>query len=243
MAEAQMVSDPNLTGRVQALLNKPFDEALKDCAVLREYINSSEDSAALTQEFRENWHAEAPLPLRQLLEELLDPEVARANVAATEALLLSRAQVLPLGEEAPASKPRRDGGQEDASGQGPEAEGMPPIDDEVDEFVQVNVSEAVDKLLALSFEEALRECKVPCSAGCSVCESAGLGEVVRQELRTYVQSPESVGERKALAAEFQSAWSPEAPLELRELLEELLFPEIAAKKAQSAPPLPPPSRL
>ncbi|CAJ1374411.1 unnamed protein product [Effrenium voratum] len=124
--------------------------------------------------------------------------------------------------QAPASKPRRDGGQEDASGQGPEAEGMPPIDDEVDEFVQVNVSEAVDKLLALSFEEALRECK---------------------ELRTYVQSPESVGERKALAAEFQSAWSPEAPLELRELLEELLFPEIAAKKAQSAPPLPPPSRL
>ncbi|CAK9066095.1 ABC transporter D family member 2, partial [Durusdinium trenchii] len=94
--EKHVVSDPDLAARVRALLQQPFDQALKACPALREYIQnrSDEDAKALEEEFREHWHAEAPLEMRQILEEILDPEVAAANVAATEALLQEKAPTL-----------------------------------------------------------------------------------------------------------------------------------------------------
>ncbi|CAK9041104.1 Hydrophilic compounds import ATP-binding/permease protein BacA (Hydrophilic compounds ABC transporter BacA) [Durusdinium trenchii] len=94
--------------------------------------------------------------------------------------------------------------------------GMPPIDDE-DDFADVNVTAAVDKLLAMPFEAALKECK---------------------ELRAYVHSSErSKVEIQELEAEIKDSWSSDAPTELRDLLEELLFPEIAKRRAAHAGPL------
>eukprot|EP00913_Durusdinium_trenchii_P020851 g19590.t1 len=96
--------------------------------------------------------------------------------------------------------------------------GMPPIDDE-DDFADVNVTAAVDKLLAMPFEAALKECK---------------------ELRAYVHSSErSKVEIQELEAEIKDSWSSDAPTELRDLLdtwgsEELLFPEIAKRRAAHA---------
>eukprot|EP00913_Durusdinium_trenchii_P030610 g28667.t1 len=59
--EKHVVSDPDLAARVRALLQQPFDQALKACPALREYIQnrSDEDAKALEEEFREHWHAEA----------------------------------------------------------------------------------------------------------------------------------------------------------------------------------------
>ena len=37
----------------------------------------SEDRESLQEEFRQHWHVEAPLEMRQILEEVLDPEVGR----------------------------------------------------------------------------------------------------------------------------------------------------------------------
>lgn len=48
-----------------------------------------------------------------------------------------------------------------------------------------------------------------------------------------MQKGRSDAEIRDLEAEFRSAWSPDAPSELRELLEELLFPELARRKAEA----------
>ncbi|CAL1172291.1 unnamed protein product [Cladocopium goreaui] len=37
--EKQVVTNPDLSKRVMSLLSKPFDQALRDCAALKEYIN------------------------------------------------------------------------------------------------------------------------------------------------------------------------------------------------------------
>ncbi|CAE7877088.1 unnamed protein product [Symbiodinium sp. KB8] len=77
----QLRSDPHepngVSRKVEELLCKPFDEALKHCPALAEYIqknSSKEDSGTLEKEFREHWHREAPQELRQVLEEIVDPE-------------------------------------------------------------------------------------------------------------------------------------------------------------------------
>ena len=237
--EKQVVTSPDLAKKVKALLSKPFDEALEDCAALKEYIRShgKEDAKALEEEFREHWHVEAPLAMRQILEEVLDPEVAAANVAATEALLSEKAPLLndeaestslrekaESGFQAPVMTPSaadgfwfQDGSRDnELDYRGPRenpADSMPPIDDEEeDPFADVNVTAAIDKLLSLPFETAIVECK---------------------KLQAYVHSSDR-GKQEVLdlEAEFKESWSPEAPRELRDLLEELLFPEIAKRKAE-----------
>ncbi|CAE7446484.1 unnamed protein product [Symbiodinium microadriaticum] len=103
--------EPNgVSRKVEELLCKPFDEALKHCPALAEYIqknSSKEDSGTLEKEFREHWHREAPQELRQVLEEIVDPEAAAANVAETEAFLRNRSSLvedpLPEGAEHSAS--------------------------------------------------------------------------------------------------------------------------------------------
>lgn len=209
--EKQVVTNPDLLKRVMSLLSKPFDQALRDCAALKEYINSRspEEAQALEEEFREHWHLEAPLAMRQILEEVLDPEVAAANVAATEALLAEKAPLLEE-EGSPSLREQAEGGfqegsvrDNDSDYRGPRenpAQGMPPIDDEEeDPFADVNVTATIDRLLALPFESAMAGCK---------------------ELRAYVFSPErSKEEISELEVEFRESWSPEAPPELRELLD------------------------
>jgi len=222
--EKQVVTSPDLAKKVKALLSKPFDEALEDCDALKEYIRShgKEDAKALEEEFREHWHVEAPLAMRQILEEVLDPEVAAANVAATEALLSEKAPLLDDEAESTSLREKAESGFQDGSRnneldyRGPRenpADSMPPIDDEEeDPFADVNVTAAIDKLLSLPYETAIVECK---------------------ELQAYVHSSDrSKQEVLDLEAEFKESWSPEAPRELRDLLEELLFPEIAKRKAE-----------
>eukprot|EP00435_Cladocopium_sp_Y103_P048281 s1075_g14.t1 len=115
----------------------------------------------------------------------------------------------PGGPGSPSLREQAEGGfqegsrDNDSDYRGPRenpAEGMPPIDDEEeDPFADVNVTATIDKLLALPFESAMAECK---------------------ELRAYVHSPErSKEEISELEIEFRESWSPEAPQELRELLD------------------------
>ncbi|CAE7715866.1 unnamed protein product [Symbiodinium pilosum] len=54
-----------------------------------------------------------------------------------------------------------------------------------------------------------------------------------KELRNYVRDPKrSRDEIADLEAEFAQSWSLEAPAELREVLEQVLFPEIVAAREE-----------
>lgn len=65
-------------GRIDELLQLSFDEALREWPELRDYIAEQDDAAAVEQEFRENWHPEAPALMREVMEELLlGPELAK----------------------------------------------------------------------------------------------------------------------------------------------------------------------
>ncbi|CAE7224636.1 unnamed protein product [Symbiodinium sp. CCMP2592] len=217
MAEASRASAANqepsgASGKVEELLCKPFDEALKHCPALAEYIqkNSTEDSGKLEKEFREHWHREAPQELRQVLEEIVDPEAAAANVAETEAFLRNRTplveDLLSEGAEQSASSDRLVVRQELSREQGLDID----HDQEDDQFADLDIASAVDRLLSLSFEAAMK---------------------TSVELRDYVRSPKrSKDEIADLEAEFAQNWSLEAPTELRDILEELLFPDVVASR-------------
>ncbi|CAE8595786.1 unnamed protein product, partial [Polarella glacialis] len=68
------------SSRVEMLLSMPFKEALEECEELRRFVRNparpEADTKELEAEFLENWSPEAPKELRDVLEELLDPEVA-----------------------------------------------------------------------------------------------------------------------------------------------------------------------
>lgn len=74
-----------LSRRAEALLALPFDEAMGECDALRKYVREREDSADVEIEFRTHWHLEAPSQLREVLVEVLDPEVAAEAAAAASA--------------------------------------------------------------------------------------------------------------------------------------------------------------
>ncbi|CAE8635216.1 unnamed protein product [Polarella glacialis] len=80
-----------LSRKVDDLLQTPFDEAIRSCEPLRAYVHShgrnADEIKELEDEFRTGWHPEAPVELRQVLAEILDPEAAAEAAAATEALL------------------------------------------------------------------------------------------------------------------------------------------------------------
>merc|ERR1712118_442358 len=77
--EAEDPNQPDLQSAVDELLQKSFDEALRDFPALKEHISSQEDAKDVEEEFRHSWHPEAPEALRQVLEELMDPRAAAAN--------------------------------------------------------------------------------------------------------------------------------------------------------------------
>merc|ERR1719491_2209411 len=68
---------------IDELLGKPFDEAILEFPALREHISQQEDAEDVEEEFRQHWHPEAPVALRQVLEELLDPAAVAANAEET----------------------------------------------------------------------------------------------------------------------------------------------------------------
>lgn len=70
---------------IDDLLRTPFDEALKNCAALQQYIAAQPDAKSTEQEFREAWGTNCE-PLRGVVEALLDPEIAAANKKAADAL-------------------------------------------------------------------------------------------------------------------------------------------------------------
>eukprot|EP00439_Symbiodinium_sp_Y106_P019682 s600_g2.t1 len=190
MADASRASAAN---QVEELLCKPFDEALKHCPALAEYIQKNS-----TEEFRRRG-AIAPQELRQVLEEIVDPEAAAANVAETEAFLRNRTPLVedPLSEgaEHSASSDRLVVRQELSGEQGLGID----HDQEDDQFADLDIASAVDRLLSMSFEAAMK---------------------TSMELRDYVRNPKrSKDEIADLEAEFAQSWSLEAPTELRDILE------------------------
>lgn len=132
--------------RVDALLALSYDEAFAASEPLRKYIEEQEDAASLQKEFREHWHVEAPPELRQVLEELLDPDLARANSEAVQTFLRDPLAVAPP-ELGMSSTP--------FDGNGRMAGSM-----DVEEARPSGlVNSQVDALLAQPFELALAGCK------------------------------------------------------------------------------------
>eukprot|EP00930_Biecheleria_cincta_P102521 TRINITY_DN94268_c0_g1_i1.p1 TRINITY_DN94268_c0_g1~~TRINITY_DN94268_c0_g1_i1.p1 ORF type:complete len:265 (-),score=60.63 TRINITY_DN94268_c0_g1_i1:36-788(-) len=205
-SEAEDENAPHV--RVAQLLHLPFDEALKECGQLQLYIQEREDAESLEAEFRENWHPEAPAELRQVLEEILDPELAAAAADATEAFLRNPTETHGdmLGE---APSPLDGNGDRTGGGTDESLDDMSVTDhSEIDEdFAGASVVSDVDALLAGSFEEAVQTCDA---------------------LRQYIQN-RGGSEANELEDEFRANWHPDAPSALRQVLMELLDPELASK--------------
>lgn len=205
---SSMLDTDDLNGRVEALLERPFDEALRLLPALRQHLDAQEDAADVEEEFRAAWHPEAPAELRQVLEELIDPAAAAASAEATEAFLRNPAAAFPSGP------PGNDEGEEFPSFDEEFGEAMKgmrsgdtPEDDGEDEN-QPDLRSAVDELLQKSFDEAL---------------------LALPALKEHIASQEDA---RDVEDEFRESWHPEAPEALRQVLEELLYPAGAAANAE-----------
>eukprot|EP00419_Tripos_fusus_P058588 CAMPEP_0172917580 /NCGR_PEP_ID=MMETSP1075-20121228/198617_1 /TAXON_ID=2916 /ORGANISM="Ceratium fusus, Strain PA161109" /LENGTH=200 /DNA_ID=CAMNT_0013777075 /DNA_START=58 /DNA_END=657 /DNA_ORIENTATION=+ len=155
---------------VEELLSVPLEQAIQACDALRAYIEGHEDSASLREEFRESWHPDAPADLRQVLEEVIDPEAfAAAATLEVEAAASHRVDVpLPLPHSGPLLQDAEHpvGFMQDERWQLDEAGNQTAIpvnrqleaeDDEDDEASSAN-HDKVKALLALPFDQALKEC-------------------------------------------------------------------------------------
>uniref|UniRef100_A0A7S1F742 Uncharacterized protein n=1 Tax=Noctiluca scintillans TaxID=2966 RepID=A0A7S1F742_NOCSC len=186
----------------QKLLAMPFEQALQHCEALRTYISTNDEPTELETEFREAWHVDAPVELRQLLEELLWSEVDFSDTAPPDhlneighmrytderTLLLSSGFDERFHERVP-------------RGSASDHDGEVDVDDDVQ-----CTEEVVGDLLNRPFLEAVQMCA---------------------ELRQYIK--EHGGDE--LLEEFRTHWSAEAPRQLREVLSEILDPRIAAASA------------
>eukprot|EP00405_Crypthecodinium_cohnii_P015293 CAMPEP_0206454218 /NCGR_PEP_ID=MMETSP0324_2-20121206/21006_1 /ASSEMBLY_ACC=CAM_ASM_000836 /TAXON_ID=2866 /ORGANISM="Crypthecodinium cohnii, Strain Seligo" /LENGTH=308 /DNA_ID=CAMNT_0053924649 /DNA_START=75 /DNA_END=1001 /DNA_ORIENTATION=+ len=251
--------DDKIQAEIEALLNLPFEDALQKCPAIKKYIDEHEDSAELLVEFRDAWSPSAPVELRQVLEELLDPDVAQARKESTEAFLKDPVGAIatmptppgaigfesgldegpPLGMPQSSSSSGRPGrpadweiededvppgsradpatraaallGDEELARARRKQKGMEDMEDtgldddpEAEEAAEATFAK-IEELLAVPFEEALKQCP---------------------ELEQFLTEQEDPDE---VRGEFADHWSPEAPEQLRRVLEELLNPAIAAK--------------
>lgn len=198
----------DLKAQIDLLLAMPFEEALASCEALRRYIAAHEDPEGLTREFREHW-PEAPAALRQVLEELLDPDLAATNSAAAEAFLEDPRGVALAAAAAPGDAPAQADGA--AAGAAAELAGVGAGESPLGRGAAVaaldeddDLSTRIGRLLDTPLDEAMRGCA---------------------ELREYImQRPDA----QQVEAEFRDHWGPEAPFQLRELLAELLDPQLAS---------------
>jgi len=212
-AGATIEEEGSLQHRVDEILSMPFEQALQACDSLRVYIEGHEDAVALREEFRESWHLDAPADLRQVLEEVIDPE-AFAAAAAFEveaaAVRLVDLPLLPHGEplmreaEQPVDlmhdeKMQLDHDETQAAKPTAIPVNHQPMDEDYDndEAFSANHDRA-KALLALPFDEALSQCG---------------------ELQRYIQGAD---DGEALEREFQEHWHLDAPEALRDVLFELL---------------------
>lgn len=219
-AEGAEGSGDGAAGAVHALLSRPFDVALRECAPLREYLREQGDAGELEQEFREHWHPEAPAELRQVLVELLDPAAAAAAVAATEAFLRDPTQAFhssdpstsgPSPSSSPGDEPFQQNPREFSAAAAAREEFFLEDDEEPrsGESREPVDGASVDELLARPFDEALGECEA---------------------LRRHIEEQEDAAE---VREEFRQHWHPGAPSELRQVLEEVLDPAAAAAAARA----------
>lgn len=212
-SSAEEVEESRTATSVEDLLSQPFEEALRRCDALRKYIDEGEDAIAVKEEFRESWHSEAPAGLRQVLEEILDPAAAAANNAETEAFLKDPSRAFPtVGAPdggVPLSRPVDREEPEGHALEGREhllarAQGR---EEELLRLQESGEESKIDDMLGRPFEEVFSECS---------------------ELRNYIRSREDAGD---LEQEFRDHWHPDAPPELRQVLQELLYPLVAAASA------------
>eukprot|EP00933_Yihiella_yeosuensis_P078733 TRINITY_DN9054_c3_g1_i1.p1 TRINITY_DN9054_c3_g1~~TRINITY_DN9054_c3_g1_i1.p1 ORF type:complete len:317 (+),score=89.75 TRINITY_DN9054_c3_g1_i1:45-953(+) len=253
------VDDENdLVSMVDALLQMSFDEALKSCQQLNEYVygqnRDPDEVKALIEEFKVDWHPEAPAELRHVLEELLDPEAAAASAAATQALLQGTGAPI-LQEERPFDKSDRtlqedgdgklidrflsgdgnsDGGATldrvsslltGSSGRTPTELSVEPIPAERQKWEDLEELQEDDTYCHVDDDRRVDELlSMSFEEALDKCE----------ELRRYVQDP-ARGEAKELTEEFRNHWGvEEAPVELRAVLRDLLNPNAAAANAAEA---------
>merc|ERR1712008_379072 len=198
--------------RVQELLSVPFEQALQACDALRAYIDGHEDAAALREEFRESWHPDAPADLRQVLEEVIDPEAFAAAAAFEAEAAAEHAVDLPL--LAPHGGPvLRDAEQpldfihnekrplDIVEPQTAKPAAIPMNHQfmaEDDDGTPSANHDRLKALLALPFDQALSQCG---------------------ELQRYIQG---AADREALEREFRENWHVDAPDALQDVLFELL---------------------
>eukprot|EP00928_Gymnodinium_smaydae_P038292 TRINITY_DN26440_c0_g1_i1.p2 TRINITY_DN26440_c0_g1~~TRINITY_DN26440_c0_g1_i1.p2 ORF type:complete len:274 (+),score=64.55 TRINITY_DN26440_c0_g1_i1:85-906(+) len=218
---------------IERLLGMSFEEALNENVALRAYLERSEDPHELRLEFERSWDPhDAPLELRRVLAELLDPAIAAAEAAATEAFLRDPASYAADPGSDPASRAAlgpQDRAEvesrwaataplgalelEEGAGTGIAAElprrGGAVAEAQSDEVAAdagegaaVEADERVNALLSMTFEEA--------------CDKCG-------PLRRYIA--ENGDDPAELAAEFRAHWGPEAPAELRHVLSDLVLQE------------------
>eukprot|EP00927_Polykrikos_kofoidii_P012427 TRINITY_DN1534_c1_g1_i1.p1 TRINITY_DN1534_c1_g1~~TRINITY_DN1534_c1_g1_i1.p1 ORF type:complete len:279 (-),score=62.22 TRINITY_DN1534_c1_g1_i1:33-824(-) len=205
----------------EILLSLPFDEALRRCPALMQYIQTSGnvdgDVHEVMNDFRENWHSGAPRELWVVLEEILQPE--RADVAESEELdeEIGAARIESVGiSEKIQLRTVPNGSHDDGSqrldsstivgrqfDQGADRRRDVEAYDEK-ETEDETEDPRIETLLALPFREALQRCP---------------------ELAMYLEAQEAPDE---VRAEFEQHWSEEAPTELRDVLLEVLHPEVAA---------------
>lgn len=226
-------AEDDLVQKVDTLLRLPFEEALAVFPQLKAYIDehaNSDDEQPLVDEFREAWSPDAPQELRDVLEQLIDPEAYEA----ASKLPLSVQDGVHFGSDE-LGEMQQDGPSSGKFGNSADEQGLfnLPMDgyetspavqrllDEgnVDELLRLEELdstmqeesvhlEAVEELLRKSFDEALVECDA---------------------LQSYLEMQGD--ERKDVEEEFRSCWSPDAPTELRDVLAQLLDPDAAAENA------------
>lgn len=209
---------------VEDLLSMPFDDALQKCPALTTYIEEKAegDIASLSDEFRSQWSANAPVELRQVLEEILGLEPSGAS--ASDSTLNNDALGIDIGIESEPFAERSHSPVSDAdrslhaadSGSvlgGVHRPSEVDVEDSADDTEQeqywLDLSAKVDALLALPFDQALERCP---------------------ELAQYIAAQENPDE---VSVEFSQRWGdPQlVPAELRTVLEELLSPDLAAVNA------------
>lgn len=210
----QIQNAGDLSVRVDDLLGRPFQEALRLLPALRHYIETQEDAKELEEEFRTAWHPEAPAELRQVLEEIIDPGAFAASAAATEEFLKDPTAAFPGEADLSMEKFDETFHLEDLSeadlrgAQQLRGESFEELPEDEEQSVQAYACEQVDKLLHQTFDEAVRDCPA---------------------LRQYIASQENARE---VEEEFRQSWHVDAPEALRQVLEEILDPAAAATNLQ-----------
>lgn len=220
----------DLVVRVDVLLGMPFEEALKAFPQLQQYILEHDDAASLQKEFQQSWHPEAPRELRDVLEELLDPEAhaaaadAAQRLEATPSGLEMSSFASPPEEELSPHRIKVQTGVSDDMASGlrfmpessdtPEsplwamqrAESSAPEADDED-----SVAAEIEALLSTPFEEAVQRCTL---------------------LQRYLGAQGD--DAKDIEEEFRVNWSLDAPQELRDVLRQMLDPEADAENTQQS---------